>query len=131
MLLMPDTESYIYYHTMQLLLPTSVMFYNYAILRALVNLLCLGTLFTYAFNIKQFASWFWRPLFMARIATDFFGHNYELQTLKSAFYGEKGVLIATLVFYGLLIFPSYYAHYVYAFRKTKEDPPPDIVRASG
>jgi len=130
-LFLPETETYIYYHTMQALLPTSVMFYNYALLRVLVNLICLGALLSYAFNIKHTAGWFWRPLFLARIATDLFGHNYELQSFKSAFYGEWGVFVATLILYALLLIPSYYAHYAYAFRKTQKDPPSGTVFAAG
>jgi hypothetical protein len=130
-LFLPETETYIYYHTMQVLLPTSVMFYNYALLRALVNLICLGALLAYAFKWKQTAGWFWRPLFLARIATDLFGHNYELQSCKSAFYGDRGVFVATLIFYALLVIPSYYAHYAYAFPKTKKDSPSRTVLAAG
>jgi hypothetical protein len=129
-LVFPETEAYIYYHTMQTLLPASVMFLHYALLRASVDILCLGVLFAYAFNLKPAAGWFWRPLFLARIATALTGHNYELQSLKSAFYGEKGLLLATLIIYGLLVLPSYYAHYLYAFGRAKEKAPASPVQAA-
>jgi|GEM_PF-2310183 len=130
-LLLPETESYMYYHTMQTLLPSAIMFYDYALLRSFVNLICLIALLAYAFNGKQTAGWFWRPLFLARIATDFIGHNYELQFFKSSFHGDRLAFTATLVFYGLLLIPFYFAHYVYAFRKAKKDAPSSIVLAAG
>jgi hypothetical protein len=130
-LILPEAENYIYYHTLQALLPTTVMFYHYALLRVLVDLICLVPLLAYAFKWKPMAGWFWRPLFLTRIATDLIGHNYELQTFKSAFYGDRGVFIATLIVYGLFLVPSYYAHYAYAFPKTKKDDPSRSVLASG
>ncbi len=119
-LLAPSTDAYIYYHTMKALLPPSVSSYHYALLRAIVNLIALGTLFAVAFNKRQYATWFWRPLFMARIAGDVLGHNYEMQFLKaSATSGLKPVLIL-LTISTLFVLPSYYAHFAYAFRTNKK-----------
>lgn len=129
-LITPDSEGYVYYHTMEALLPPAVMFYRYALLSAVVNIICLGALFAYAFNWKPAGGWFWRPLFLTRIATDVLGHNFELQALKSAFHAERGLLVTTLVVYAFLLIPSYYAHYCHAFRKTEKNSPSGAVLAS-
>jgi hypothetical protein len=72
--------------------------------------------FLYANEIKTPLG-FWRVMFWVRLIIDIFGHHYDNQFVRSAFYQSIPFgLAATVILYCPLI-PSYVAHFSYAYKK--------------
>jgi hypothetical protein len=82
----------------------------------LVNLAAPLVVFLYCFNVKS-STKFWKAFFFIRIGFDLFGHFYDSQFIKAAFFQSLPYGLACLSALTLPILPSYIAHYQYTFKK--------------
>jgi len=117
-LITPQADAFIYYNTLKILYPSASIFYILAIFRAVINLICLFPLFTYAFNKNIRWPWLLKLLLILRIIADISGHNYEWLFLKSLFYSSSVILpFASIGLYIAIYFLSYKAHFICATKK--------------
>jgi hypothetical protein len=110
-LLSPDADPFIYYHTITAFYPNSWLIYSLAIVRAVINILCLVPLFIYAFEKKRHWVLFFKVLCTLRIIADIMGHNFELQFLKATTHTGMILPLAAIVAWFGLSFLSYKAHF--------------------
>lgn len=115
-LLTPGQEAFIYYHSLMAFIPSAGLFYDLALGRALINLVCLLPLFLYSFSVKRDWTWFFRPLLIVRVVADIAGHNYEWQFLKALYHTGTYLPLAAFSVWVGLTFLSYKAHFICAFK---------------
>lgn len=116
----PQAPIYIYYHIMQAFHPASRIHYEFALFSAGLTLLCLIPVFFQAFLFPKMSLPLFKALFIMRLLADLFGHNYERQFFSGSLISEPLVGWAHLALFLLILFPSYQAHYLYAFKKAQD-----------
>jgi len=84
---------------------------------ALMNALSLVPLYLFIFRIRWLRPWLWQFIFFVRISFETIGHAYEVQLLRSLFYNDILIAVATIAFMAAMILPSYWACFRYAFRQ--------------
>lgn len=118
----PEKEPYVFYH---ILITWSCYFklhYYLAVLKTIITLVCLYPLWAYSFNNESSRYLkFWQWILVLRIIIEIVGSYYEFVCIKATYYMifayGLSVTGATL----LPLFPSYTAHYLYAFHKYKQN----------
>lgn len=109
-LLNSSSDVFIYYRVLQSFYPPSAILYVLALLRAIVNIICLIPLYGFAFSkpipwIKPL-----KILLFVRVLLDLVGHNYEWLSVKSLFYIKPFLPVCALAVWVGINFVSYKAH---------------------
>ena len=116
----PPSIIYIYYHVLMAFHPSYVLTYAYSVLSVLTNALSLIPLYSYVFKpLPIFMPRLWKWLFCLRISLEIYGHSYETALLKSMHHDNLLFVASSSLFLLALIFPSYAAHFQYAFGERK------------
>jgi len=115
--LYPQSVVYIYYHSLIAFHKDFTLAYYLNILSAVTSLVSLLPLFFYIYHRPFFSPIVWQILFCLRIAFDFVGHGYEMNFFQSLFQNSFTVAFISLAISVLIIFPSYFAGFQYAFRQ--------------
>ncbi|NLE64616.1 MAG: hypothetical protein GX606_01725 [Elusimicrobia bacterium] len=114
-LLVPGTKQYVYYHVMIAFLRSTEKVYHAALASSVLTMIAVIPVFLFAFDARPKGLWLWRGLLIVRLFADLWGHNFEWQMIKSFAATEPlaaGLSLGSLL---LLIGPSYYTHFRYAF----------------
>ncbi len=115
--LYPKSVVYIYYHSLIAFHKDFALFYYLNVMSAVTSALSLLPLFYYIYRRRFLSPRLWQVLFCLRIAFDLVGHGYETNFFQSLFQNNFTVAIISLAISLLLIFPSYFACFRYAFRQ--------------
>lgn len=113
----PESDAYMYYHVAMAFHKQSQWLYIGALISAGTTLLCVIPVFLQAFCIERFPRWPFKLLLFVRIMADIIGHNYEWQFIKSILINQQVPGIALIILIIVMIYPSYYGHMAYAFKK--------------
>lgn len=108
---------YTYYHSLIAFHKDFIVFYYFNILSAVINVLSLMPLFCYIYRRRFLRPRLWQVLFCLRIAFDFVDHNYETRFFQSLFKTDLAIALILLSISLLVILPSYFATFQYAFRQ--------------
>lgn len=76
-------------------------------------------LFLFVFHKKCLSPWVWQTLFFLRIIFLISGHSYEWMMIKSYFHLDLRLAIASASTIVVLLFPSFFGHFLYAFQSKK------------
>ena len=124
--LWPDSVIYIYYHVLGSFHPRFYLLYAYQIASNFLNILSLVPFYLYIFRKPRYFAAFWRLIFILRIIFEFFGHNYEVNSVKSLLIFQPMVAQTALLAYALLVLPSYIAVFRYSFLSHPETKTPHL-----
>ena len=117
--LWPDSLIYTYYHILTALHPRYYVSYCLYITSVFINLINLVPLYCYVFRKPSSLIGLWRLVFFMRILSEFFGHDYEYKLIKSIFFSNISLALATLFFYILILIPSYIAVFQLVYGRKK------------
>jgi hypothetical protein len=115
----PEAEPYIFYHILIAWTKFYLAHYYLAALKCAIALLCLIPLFGYAFDRTTRIPRFWQWILVIRVLSEFVGNFYEFMFVKSSFHMVLGYGLTTTGLFILPLIPSYAAHYLYAFNKSR------------
>ncbi len=115
--LWPDSDPYIYYHILAAFHPRFYFAFGMHLISDALNLLNLIPFYFYVFRQSFAGTKLWRNVFILRIIFEIFGHGYEFKMIKSLFYTNHLLVVSFLVLYILILLPSYYGVFQYAFRR--------------
>jgi len=113
----PDSDIYVYYHTLMVFHKNFTLSYYLNIASAVLNFLSLIVLLLYIFPRPFLSARIWQIFFLLRMVFDICGHTYENKFFKSLFYTDLTLGAASIALLIMIIFPSYFATFRYAFRQ--------------
>ncbi len=118
-LAIPEGGTFTYYNIIIGLWDTARIWYILALLDAILSCVTFIPLFRRAFTLAPRWTRLFRCLFILRVATFFWGHNYEFLVVRAAFHGTPYIGGITLGVWLLFIYPSFREHHTYAFGPKK------------
>ena len=114
-LVLPQEKSFVFYHTLMVLNPLSVVSYASALLAAALSVISLGPLYARTFGAPRVAIRFFKAVFYLRLLADLSGHTYESLFVKALWVNRPLTAVSVVVLTIAIIYPSYKALYEYAF----------------
>ena len=113
---LPQSTFYLYF---QILIAFDIYFlisYCLSALSIIFDYLSLVPLFLFVCNIQFLNKYFWRWMFILRLAFNLTARSYEFHFIKSLLYQDKYYAFLLVALIVIISIPSYMAHYLYAFR---------------
>ena len=117
--LWPDSPVYTYYHVLAAFHPRYNLTYCLHIASVFINLVNLIPFYCYVFRKTSSLMGFWRFMFVVRIISEVVGHDYEYKLIRSLFFSNTLLALATLLLYTLILVPSYFAVFQFTFYRPK------------
>lgn len=114
-----DSPAAQYYKILMILNQRYWMHYSLYQSTIALEALSIIPLFLFVFHKKFLNPWVWQILFCLRILFLFLGHSYEWMMIKSYIHSNATLAIASITIVAMLLFPSFLAHFLYAFQQKK------------
>jgi len=113
----PHSAVNFYYQFLLAFKPYFLIPYFLHLLAIIVGLLSLAPFYSFLTGIPSFSQQFARWLFFARLGLDLFGRSYDIKSLQALAYHNSLLPVIFAAAYLLISLGSYWAHFMYAFRR--------------
>jgi len=106
---------YMYYHSLIAFHNSLQLIYFLGVASIFFNILSLIPLYCFIYDQFILSKGFWLGFLALRIVTEIYGHNYDVQLLKSLFHTDLYWAMSLAFLHIIFLWPSYVVCYKFAF----------------